>query len=131
MIDDIVAIINIFSISACAALAVTWAPLAAKVIWSRRSTMLGLIGVGLVWVAITTGAVRQYSFAMREMDMMWLRDSYIAPILLMAQSIGLVLLALSYYLPRESGRIAPVRNYNGLWAFGIVFAVMLAIKVVF
>ena len=129
MIDDIVAVINIFSISACAALAVTWMPLAAKVIWSRRSTMLGLIGLGLVWVAITTGAVRQYSFAMREMDMIWLRDSYIAPALLLAQSIGLVLLALSYYFPRESGRVSPVRNYNGLWAFLAVFVVMSIIKV--
>jgi hypothetical protein len=131
MINEIVVILNIFSISACVALAFTWFPLAKKTFTSRNSTMIGAIGVGLVLMAVTTGSVRQYSFMMRELDMLWLRDSYIAPMVIFAQSVGLVLLAASYYLPRESGRITASPSLTGVYAGAITFVLMTAIKVVF
>lgn len=128
MVDNAVAIINIFSIAACATLAVTWAPLAIDTIRRRDTSMLGWIGLGLVWVAISTLSVRQYSFLMREAQMMWLRDTYIAPTVLVLQSIGLVMLAASYYLPRESskGRLPP--NFTGVWVGVFVFVLMIGAK---
>lgn len=136
MTDNVVSIINIFTITFCVVAIATWWPMVRKAAgmiskWTFP-TKLPALGMAIAGVAAATILVRLYSFGLREMGWLWLRDHFIAPALLLVQCLMFALLAAAYYLPRESGVPYNIEHpWRGPIAGAIAFGLMLSLKLVF
>ena len=107
MIDDVVSILNIILISLSLGAVVIWSPVALKAVkrLMRREIpgQIYSVGLGIVLVCSSVAMVRGYSFALREHDMIWLRDTWLPPILIGYMAVGFAVFFGGYFVHRESG----------------------------
>ena len=126
-IDEIIVWLNIASMSACAVLIGTWSRVAIGVFKEDR-TRIHHIAMGLCLVAFGIFTIRGYSLIMREFNILWIRDSYLAVWAVLLKTIGVCYLAGSYFSSSRQIDLTP-KHRTGLYAGIVVFLVLSMIPI--
>lgn len=130
--DDIIPIINAFTMAFCVMSAVIWYPIARRSLcyFSQRTMppKIYMLGLGIVWICVATFALNVYTGSVRQFGLTFLRDHATAPILLLLQSAGFAIFSFGYMVPRESGKPNGGGAFKaGLAAGGATLVILLGV----
>lgn len=130
VIDNVVAIQDIILISLCVVIVVSWRRLICDTTYrwlhGKDTEPQRIFGLGVVLFATGSGFIRFYSFGIRELGLVWLRDTWLPPLAIAVQGFGVLLTAYAFYMPAETRK-----DLTGIY-WGIATAVLLiGMKVAF